>query len=138
LYGVRAPGNEDDMTQQRAPRSDAIRCDTYHAILSVPDVQAAVAFYTTKLGFWRAFEEGAPARFAGVNLGQVQLFLEAGPPGPEGCALYFVVNDADELFRRHRDAGVEIMEEPANREYRLRDYTVRDMAGYRLTFGHRL
>jgi len=34
---------------------------------------------------------------AGVNLGQVQVFLEQDTPTPEGCSVYFVVGDADEL-----------------------------------------
>jgi catechol 2,3-dioxygenase-like lactoylglutathione lyase family enzyme len=118
-----------------------IRCEKYHAILAVTDVLAAVDFYTTKLGFWLAFAEGNPPTFAGVNLGganlgSVQLFLESGTPSPEGCALYFVVEDADDLHRFHESSGVEILEKPGDRPYGLRDYTVRDYSGYRLTFGH--
>jgi hypothetical protein len=73
-----------------------------------------------------------------VNLGQVQIFLERGTPCPQGCAVYFVVGDADELHAFHRARQVEIVEEPQDRLYELRDYTVRDLHGYRLTFGHRL
>jgi hypothetical protein len=49
---------------------------------------------------------------AGVNLGHVQMFLERGTPRPEGCAVYFVVGNADELYRLHRSHGVEILETP--------------------------
>jgi len=115
-----------------------VECDQYHAILAVSDVRAGIEFYTTKLGFWLAFAEGDPPRFAGVNLGRVQLFLEPGKPSPEGCALYFVVGDADQLHRLHHAAGVTILEPPGDRAYHLRDYTVRDPWGYRVTFGHRL
>lgn len=115
-----------------------VECEQYHAILSVPDVRDAVEFYTTKLGFWLAFAEGNPPNFAGINLGQVQMFLEQGTPSPEGCAVYFVVNDADNLHQLHRSSGVQIVETLGDRAYRLRDYTVRDPYGYRLTFGHRL
>jgi hypothetical protein len=82
--------------------------------------------------------EGEPPNFAGVNLGHVQLFLEKGLPAPEACAMYFVVNDADRLHEFHQSFGVQILEAPDDRAYHLRDYTVRDMYGYRLTFGHRL
>jgi len=34
--------------------------------------------------------------------------------------------------------GVEIAQPLGDRPYGLRDYTVRDLHGYRLTFGHRL
>ena len=113
-----------------------VRCEQYHAILGVSDLGAAIDFYTTKLGFRLAFREGD--RFAGVNLGSVQLFLEHGTPSPEGCGVYFVVDDADALYRFHKAAGVEIFVEPDDRAYDLRDYTVRDSSGYRLTFGHHL
>ena len=49
-----------------------------------------------------------------------------------------VVSDADKLHRFHRSSGVEIIEPPFDRPYGLRDYTVRNAYGYRLTFGHRL
>jgi catechol 2,3-dioxygenase-like lactoylglutathione lyase family enzyme len=119
----------------------AIRCEKYHAILAVTDVRAAVQFYTTKLGFSLAFAEGDPPTFAAVNLGgsdlgSVQLFLESGTPAPEGCSLYFVVEDADALHQFHESCGVEILQKPCDRTYGLRDYTVRDDSGYRLTFGH--
>jgi hypothetical protein len=100
--------------------------------------EADIATKEASLGFWLAFAEGNPPNFAGINLGQVQIFLEQGTPSPEGCAVYFVVNDADNLHQLHRSSGVQIVETLGDRAYRLRDYTVRDPYGYRLTFGHRL
>src|SRR6185295_12086844 len=44
----------------------------------------------------------------------------------------------DELFEFHRANGVEIVVPPDDRSYGIRDYTVRDLYGYRLVFGHRL
>jgi hypothetical protein len=52
--------------------------------------------------------------------------------------VYFVVGNADDLYEFQRSNGVEIVTPPADREYGLRDYTVRDLNGYTLTFGHRL
>lgn len=113
-----------------------IQCDQLHPILAVADVPAAADFYVTKLGFRVAFTESD--WFAGVNLGQVQIFLERGEPGAEGFGVYFVVGDVEELCAFHRANGVEILVEPGDRPYGLRDYTVRDRDGYRLTFGQRL
>ena len=113
-------------------------CEQAHPILAVGDVAAAIDFYTGKLGFWLAFAEGKPPRFAGVNLGRVQIFLEQGTPSPGTCSVYFVVSDADKLYEFHRLNGIDILAEPSDRSYQLRDYTVRDGAGYHLTFGHRL
>ena len=115
-----------------------VECEQHHACLAVSDVRAAVEFYTTKLGFWSAFTEGDPPSMAGVNLGRVQVFLERGAPNPQGCSVYFVVGDADELYDFHRSRGVEIPRPLDDRPYGLRDYTVRDLHGYHLSFGHRL
>lgn len=115
------------------PRID---CDRYHATLYAVDVLAAVDFYTDKLGFSPGFTWGDPPTFAGVNLGDVQVFLGQGTPDPRGCDLRFVVGDADELHDFHRVQGVEIVELPGDRPYGLRDYTVRDLNGYILGFGH--
>jgi catechol 2,3-dioxygenase-like lactoylglutathione lyase family enzyme len=104
----------------------------------VSDVPVAIEFYTKKLGFQLGFTSGEPPSFAGVQLDRVQIFLERGVPSPQGCSLYFVVGDADSLHEFHRASGVDIVEAPADRSYSLRDYTVQDPYGYRLTFGHRL
>jgi catechol 2,3-dioxygenase-like lactoylglutathione lyase family enzyme len=123
------------MTTAATPQVD---CEQFHAGLSVSDIVAAVDFYTKKLGFKLAFTWGDPTTMAGVNLGQVQIFLEQGTPSPEGCEVYFVVGDADELYEFQRANGVEIVTPPDDRPYGLRDYAVRDLFGYQLVFGHRL
>ena len=120
------------------PAVPHVECEQHHASLSVSDVRAAVDFYTSKLGFWLAFTWGDPPSMAGVNLGQVQIFLEQGTPNPQGCSVYFVIGDADELCEFQRAKGVEIIEPPGDRAYGLRDYSVRDLHGYGLTFGHRI
>lgn len=119
---------------QRPP----IDCERHHPGLAVTDVSAAVDFYTTKLGFLKGFLFGEPPTFAGVNLGEVQIFLQQGTPDPKGCSVYFIVGDADELYEFHRANGVEIAAPIGDREYEIRDYSVRDLHGYYLTFGHNL
>jgi catechol 2,3-dioxygenase-like lactoylglutathione lyase family enzyme len=122
------------MTTPTPPQVD---CERHHTTLQVADVPAAVDFYTSKLGFTLGFTWGGdPPTFAGVNLGDVQIFLMQGTPNPRGCSVQFVVGDADELFAFHRASGVEIVEPPDDRDYGLRDYSVRDLYGYVLGFGH--
>jgi catechol 2,3-dioxygenase-like lactoylglutathione lyase family enzyme len=123
------------MVEDPAPQVD---CEQHHAALRVSDVPAAVEFYTNKLGFRLGFTWGDPPSMAGVNLGSVQMFLELGPPNPTGCAVYFVVGNADELYEFQRGNGVEIVAPPGDRPYGLRDYRVRDLHGYELGFGHHL
>lgn len=118
------------------PTAPIVECERHHTGLPVDDVMAAARFYTEKLGFELGFTWGEPATMAGVNLGDAQIFLEQGTPNPDGCTLYFVVGDADELFTFHSRNHVEIVVTPDDRPYGLRDFRVRDLNGYALTFGH--
>jgi len=113
-----------------------IDCERYHTTLYVGDVPAAEDFYTNRLGFTPGFLWGDPPTMAGVMLGDVQIFLQAGTPAPDGCVLHFVVGDADELYEFHRANGVEILSPPGDRHYGMRDYAVRDPYGHVLEFGH--
>lgn len=118
-----------------APKVD---CERLHPGIPAPDVVAAVDCYTKQLGFGPGFTwpEKGPPTMAGVNLGDVQVFLEKGTPNPRGCNVYFVVGDADGLFEFQRSNGVEVVEHLGDRHYGLRDYMVRDLNGYQLGFGH--
>jgi catechol 2,3-dioxygenase-like lactoylglutathione lyase family enzyme len=129
--------NEDTAHPERAP---IVECTQHHPGLWVPDIPAAVDFYTKKLGFKPGFAWGDPPELAGVNLGGVSIHLALGEPAPnpKGCAVYFVIGDADELYEFHRANGVEIARPPEDRPYELRDYTIRDPHGYELGFGHRI
>ena len=115
-----------------------VECEQTHAGVTVSDIPAAVDFYTARLGFALGFTWGDPPTFAGVNLGKVQMFLQKGTPEPKGCAVHFLVGDADMLYEFHRANGVDIAMEIGDREYGIRDYVVRDLHGYYLTFGHHL
>jgi catechol 2,3-dioxygenase-like lactoylglutathione lyase family enzyme len=118
-----------------APHVD---CEQHHPALAVSDVLAAADFYTKKLGFSLGFTWGDPPTMAGMNLGGVQVFLEKGTPSPNGCSVYFVVGDADELHEFQHANGVPVVEPPEDRPWGLRDYTARDLDGYALTFGYRV
>jgi uncharacterized glyoxalase superfamily protein PhnB len=49
-----------------------------------------------------------------------------------------VIDDADRLHDFHRAVGVEILQSPEDKPWGLREYTVKDLYGYVITFGHRL
>jgi catechol 2,3-dioxygenase-like lactoylglutathione lyase family enzyme len=123
------------MASAAAPTVDV---EQYHASLRVADLPAAIAFYTDRLGFRHAFSWGEPPTMAGVDLGETQIFLESGTPAAQGCSLYFVVGDADALYAFHRAHDVPVVAGLGDRPWELRDYTVRDLDGYALTFGHRI
>ena len=123
-----------------SPPLPLIEWEQIQAGLAVTDIPTAIEFYTQKLGFQQAFTWGDPPTFAGVNLGNVQLFLAKGTPTPsaETGAAYFLVGDADQLYEFHRANGVEIAQAIDNRPYGIRDYSIRDLYGYYLVFGHHL
>src|SRR3954462_2849570 len=112
------------MSSASAPQ---VEVEQHHTSLRVADLSAAVAFYTTRLGFVHAFSWGEPPAMAGLNVGETQIFLEAGSPAPHGCSLYFVIGNADELYGSHRGNGVEVIEALGDRPWGLRDHTVRDL-----------
>jgi uncharacterized glyoxalase superfamily protein PhnB len=123
-----------------APIGVSVECDQLHPGLAVSDVITAMNFYTEQLGFEKAFTWGEPPTFAGVNLGNAQIFLQKGTPNPNphAGAVYFVVADADQLYELHRSKGVEIAMDIDDRPYAMRDYVVRDLYGYNLVFGQHL
>ena len=100
-----------------------IECEQVHAGLAVSDIAAALDFYTTKLGFKRAFTWGEPPTFAGVNLGHVQIFLQKGTPTPkpDTGAAYFLVGNADDLYAFHQANGVHIAQTIDDRPYGIRE-----------------
>lgn len=119
------------MASTSVPQVD---CERHHPLLIVSDIPAAVDFYTDKLGFSTGFTWGEPPEMAGMNLGSVSIHLYKGVPA--GNSVYFVVGDADALYAFHQANGVEIVCEPGDRLYELRDYTVKDPWGNQLAFGH--
>lgn len=111
-----------------------IDCERHHPLLVVGDIPAAVDFYKNKLGFSIGFLWGDPPEMAGMNLDNVSIHLYKGES--RGNQVYFVVGDADELYQFHRNNGVEIVVEPGDRLYELRDYRIKDPWGNELSFGH--
>jgi uncharacterized glyoxalase superfamily protein PhnB len=104
--------------------------------LAVTHVLEAVDFYVKKLGFKQGFLWGTPPVMGSVTLGNVEIFLQKGTPNPTGSTIYFVVGNADELFAFQQANGVEAVEPPADRDWSLRDYVIKDLHGYHLAFGH--
>jgi catechol 2,3-dioxygenase-like lactoylglutathione lyase family enzyme len=119
-----------------SPTPPSIECEKMHVTLPVSNLAAAIEFYVTKLGFRLGFLWGEPAWFAGVALGEVEIFLKEDTAAPNAGAVVFMVGDADALYEFHRANGVDVAEPIADREYGIRDYAVKDLYGYRLVFGH--
>ncbi|HEY7295657.1 MAG TPA: VOC family protein [Dehalococcoidia bacterium] len=105
-----------------------------HVYLPVPDVEAAVGFYTANLGFrlqrrWRT-AEGADAAY--LELGGVLLEVLPSTAGPQGERRFgLVVDNLDALLVELRARGVEIASEPfVPRSFWGRQTAIRDPFGY--------
>jgi uncharacterized glyoxalase superfamily protein PhnB len=128
------------------PREVAPVCPEFF----VPDVGAAIDFYTEKLGFtlYRVdppAEPGPASEFAILTLGravvmfaQDRLYEAMGgstqPPRGVAVDIRIMVDDADVVYSRCRENGVEIVHDIADRYYGLRDFVIIDLNGFRLRF----
>ncbi len=110
-------------------------------VLQVADVAASEKFYCEKLGFRSHGTWGEGPDFAIVQHGRVTIALDkardAGAmPTNQYWAAYIYVEDADALCEQVRRNGVEILREPEDMPYGLRDFDIRDLDGHVLAFGH--
>ena len=64
-----------------SPTPPFIECERTQTCLAVGDLAAAIDFYVKKLGFRFGFTFGEPASFAGLNLGNVGIFLKEAKSG---------------------------------------------------------
>lgn len=94
--------------------------------LVVPELESALAFYAVP-GF--SVERHA-AGFVALRGHGCRLFLARDPtvrsPSVQGCNLRIVVDDVDAVYRQLLEAGVAVAGAPADRDYGLRDSSVRD------------
>jgi uncharacterized glyoxalase superfamily protein PhnB len=112
--------------------------------LAVKDADASSRWYQEALGFQHVFTMPGPGGGTGlVHLRWAKyadLLLRAGPPVAEtkgiGITLNYAVTDGglDALAERARKAGANFIQEPGDRPWNARDFTVADPDGFALTF----
>jgi uncharacterized glyoxalase superfamily protein PhnB len=108
-------------------------------MLSVADVQATVDWYLS-IGFelTNKFEHDGIVNWAYLHFGQGQLMLNAGgkPATDSGrdTSLYIYVGNTDKLHAKIKDR-VEVVEDLHDSFYGMREFAIRDINGFRLTFG---
>lgn len=116
-------------------------------ILKVTDIQSALDFYCSTLGFVQDFRYSAgPSgpEYAGISLdgNQVHLSTFAGD-SVIGAATYCYVDDVDALFRKFLAAGLRtpgnlqspVEEGPVNQTWGMREFYVRDPDKNTMRFG---
>ena len=103
-------------------------------VFRVSNTEAALKFYRDVLGFEVEFQYGD---YVGLSLGEALLHLSlavSGKPSGSG-AVYVFCDEIDEYFGKIRARGAVPEREPANQSYAMRDFSVCDADGNRLTFG---
>lgn len=112
-------------------------------VLGVPDVHETVASYRDVLGFHVDFVHGDPPVHARVcadptySAPTVHIRFEpledGATPNPSVYLWFHVGRDLDRLFAMYRDRGVEIVREPEDRPWGLRQFIIKDCNGYLLS-----
>jgi uncharacterized glyoxalase superfamily protein PhnB len=108
-------------------------------MIHVPDVAATVDWYR-RIGFklLRQNEEDGEVNWASLSFGSTEVMLDCG--GSPSAAhrreadLYVHANGIDDLYQRLKD-NVEVLEEPHDTFYGMREFVIRDLNGFWLTFG---
>jgi len=118
------------------PTSDPDQFIQGAPVLHVADVEATAAYYRDVLGFtWDFGDE----HYSVVWRDNSAIHMTRGDPGPPaGVHLFQWVRDVDAYHREIRDRGAEVLEEPTNRPYRIRERTVRDPNGIVVVFGQEI
>lgn len=109
-------------------------------MIHVPDVRATAAWYET-IGFTvlETFGDGGEGlSFAILTAGSTRLMLNQGgrPSTAERreVDLYVDVDQVDQLFASVRDR-VQVVAEPNDTDYGMREFIIRDPNGFWITFG---
>ncbi len=108
-------------------------------MVHVPDVKAAAEWYVS-IGFElrRSNEEDGEMNWALLTYGNAEVMLDAGgkASGAERreVDLYVHSEDLDGLFARLKDQ-VEVVEGPHETFYGMREFIVRDLNRFWITFG---
>ena len=108
-------------------------------MIHVPDVRATMEWYAS-IGFnvVRCNQEDGQVDWALLTFGNSELMLSLG--GKRSTAfrrevdLYTHVDDVDGLFLRLKDK-VEVVEEPHDTFYGMREFVIRDLNRFWITFG---
>ena len=109
-------------------------------IIKVSDIQKSLSFYCSVFGFSKQWEYAASADgpwYACLTWQGSELHLSSFPgDGPSGVAVYFHIDNVDDLYSSFLKAGLESVElEPTNQSWNQRELYIRDSDGNCLRFG---
>jgi len=119
-------------------------------VLAYEDVAAAIDWLSSAFGFREALRWTDPAGVvwvAEMESGGGTVMLESRPGGhasedrPQSHGCHYIrvlVDGVDEHFQRAHQAGAQIMAQPEDKPWGLRQYLVEDLGGHRGEFAEHL
>lgn len=110
----------------------------FAAVFTVRDVGHSLAYYCKDLGFHEFFRLGDPPSYAIVERDAVSLHLMPTSQDPRalGCSsIYVFAANVDDLYGELRALGCAIEHTPKDFDYGMREMSVVDPDGNRITFG---
>lgn len=115
------------------PTSDPEQFIQGAPVLHVVDVEATAVYYRDILGFqWDFGDE----QYSVVWRDNSAVHLARADAGtPAGIHLFQWVRDVDAYYREIRDRGADVLEEPVDRPYHVRELRLRDPNGIEIVFG---
>jgi catechol 2,3-dioxygenase-like lactoylglutathione lyase family enzyme len=118
------------------PRIVDSRC-----VLAVRDLKESTRFYIDVLGFRRDFGDGSDGwsflsrdHFK-IRLGECADATPAGELGDHSYFVYLTVEGLDQLYQELCARGAEVMSEPENEPWGMREFSIRTPDGHRIRFG---
>jgi uncharacterized glyoxalase superfamily protein PhnB len=107
-------------------------------VLTVRDVVAGAKHYRDVLGFSVAFEYGEPPSYIGVCRDDVTVHLASATITEHAAGhgdLAIFCEGVDAIHAELMARGANVLGSPEDRDYGMRDFSVVDPDGNRLTFG---
>ena len=118
-----------------------VKFTAFASVFTVAEVAPSLRFYVEKLGFQIHFQMGEPPSYAIVERGAVSLHLMPQSQDPRGLgtsSVYVFAAGVDALHDELTLRGCPIELAPKDYSYGMREMSVRDPDGNRLTFGEEI
>ena len=119
-------------------QDQAAKLTAFAAVFTVKDVAQAIAHYIDRLGFKVEFKYGDPVQYAAVERDNVSIHLMPLAQSPKTLGLssvYVFTGAVDALHKDLLARGATIELPPKDYEYGMREMSVLDPDGNRLSFG---
>lgn len=119
-----------------------LRLEPFAYVLSVPDLSASAAYFRDALGF--ALEWPPDSGWQLARRGNVRVMLGhhpealSPPDDSDGYFAYLRVNDADAFYRELVWRRAIVLQPPADKMHKMREFLVATPDGHRMMIGQTL